>query len=148
MELSFDSFNLQFNLTLKGEISHRVTLGTDARGNLTRMDNTLAGIPQRLDSAQNRLQTLYAQQESAKVELEKQFPQESELAEKSARLAELDALLSLDENTDSRDDAERGEDGEEITEAGRPSVLEDLKKRTAQIPPDGRPDREPREEAR
>lgn len=139
MELSYDTFEKQFQITLKGEMSHRVSLGTDARGNLTRLDNALAGIPGRLERGQEQLENLRNQQTAAQVELGKPFPQEAELAEKSARLAELDAALSMDESI-SQDEAEVGE---EVGDSERPSVLEDLKKRAAEIPPDKKPGKEP-----
>ncbi len=93
MELSFDSFSKEFQVALKGEMTHRVSIGTSAAGNMTRLDNALAGIDQRLEKAEQKLETLYQQQETAKAEVGKPFPQEAELAEKSARLSELDALL-------------------------------------------------------
>ena len=139
MELSYNTFEKQFQITLKGEMSHRVSLGTDARGNLTRLDNALAGIPGRLERGQEQLENLRNQQAAAQVELTKPFPQEAELAEKSARLAELDAALSMDESI-SQDEAEVSE---EVGEGERPSVLEDLKKRAAEIPPDKKPGKEP-----
>ena len=139
MELSYNTFEKQFQITLKGEMSHRVSLGTDARGNLTRLDNALAGIPGRLERGQEQLENLRSQQAAAQVELTKPFPQEAELAEKSARLAELDAALSMDESI-SHDEAEVSE---EVGEGERPSVLEDLKKRAAEIPPDKKPGKEP-----
>lgn len=138
MELSFDSFSKEYRLSLKGEMTHTVSLGTDARGNLTRLDNVLAGIPQRLEQAQTRLDNLYAQQEAAKVELEKPFPQETELAEKSARLAELDAALSMDDTPGDRGD---GEVGDGADEQGRSSVLADLKDKSKRIPPDTNPEK-------
>ena len=143
MELSFDSFNKEFQLTLKGNLSHRITLGTDARGNLTRMDNALANIPQRLEDAREKLATLVSQQEAARQELEKAFPHETELAEKSARLAELDALLSMEEAPTGHDDRENSET-EEVVES-RPSVLADLKSKAEHLPPT-RNDRPIREE--
>ena len=139
MELSYNTFEKQFQITLKGEMSHRVSLGTDARGNLTRLDNALAGIPGRLERGREQLENLRNQQSAAQVELTKPFPQEAELAEKSARLAELDATLSMDESI-SQDEAEVSE---EVGEGERPSVLEDLKKRAAEIPPDKKPGKEP-----
>ena len=145
MELSYNTFEKQFQITLKGEMSHRVSLGTDARGNLTRLDNALAGIPERLERGREQLENLRNQQSAAQVELTKPFPQEAELAEKSARLAELDAALSMDESI-SQDEAEVGEQDLPVREVGggeRPSVLEDLKKRAAEIPPDKKPGKEP-----
>ncbi len=139
MELSYNTFEKQFQITLKGEMSHRVSLGTDARGNLTRLDNALAGIPGRLERGQEQLENLRNQQAAAQVELTKPFPQEAELTEKSARLAELDAALSMDESISQNEEEVSGEVGE----GERPSVLEDLKKRAAEIPPDKKPGKEP-----
>ncbi|MDO4647900.1 MAG: SNF2-related protein [Eubacteriales bacterium] len=133
MELSFDSFSKEFQIALKGEMTHRVSIGTSAAGNLTRLDNALAGIPQRLEKAEQRLDNLYQQQEAAKVEVGKPFPQEAELAEKAARLSELDALLNMDE----RDVSPELSEGEE-----KPSVLADLKNRSEKIPPIKRSDEE------
>ena len=137
MELSFDTFSKEFQITLKGEMSHKVSLGTDARGNLTRLDNALAGITTRLERGQAQLENLRNQQAAAEVELAKPFPQEAELAEKSARLAELDAALSMDDGP-SRDGEEVSEDA---PEGERPSVLADLKKRASEIPPDKKTDK-------
>ena len=131
MELSFDSFRHEFDIVLKGAMSHRVALGTDARGNITRLDNTLAGIPDRLEKAKEQLSNLYNQQEATKSELGKPFPQEAELTAKSQRLAELDAALNMEDSTDSRD---------EIGDTDRPSVLADLKSKSEQIPPVKRSD--------
>ena len=124
MELSFDSFRQEFDIVLKGSMSHRVALGTDARGNLTRLDNALAGIPEKLERANEQLTNLYNQQEATKGEIGKPFPQEAELAAKSIRLAELDAALNMDD----RGSAEKGEHN-------RPSVLADLKSKSDSIPP-------------
>lgn len=126
MELSYDSFRSEFDIVLKGSMSHRVALGTDARGNITRLDNALSGIPERLERANEQLTNLYNQQEAAKAELGKPFPQEAELAAKSQRLAELDAALNMEDTVESR--AEKGE-------AERPSVLADLKSKSEHIPP-------------
>lgn len=146
MELSFDSFSKEFQLTLKGALSHRVTLGTDAKGNLLRIDNALANLPQRREEAQERLTTLIGQQEAAKLELKKSFPQEAELAEKSARLAELDTLLSMDDTPAERDDSDRETDEWSDADESRPSILADLKSRSAQIPAEVRSDRPQKEE--
>ena len=125
MELSFDSFKQEYELTLKGKMSHRFSLGTDARGNITRMDNALAGISNRLEKAKTQLDNLHHQEEAAKFEVGKPFPQEAELSQKSARLAELDAALNMDENHPS----------EEISEE-KPSVIAELKKHSSTIVPD------------
>lgn len=126
MELSFETFGHEFNITLKGSMSHRVPLGTDARGNLTRLDNALAGIPERLERAKLQLESLYSQQEATKGEIGKPFPQEAELTAKSARLAELDAALNMEDTTESRS---------ERKESGRSSVLAELKSKAEHIPP-------------
>ena len=126
MELSYDSFRSEFDIVLKGAMSHRVALGTDARGNITRLDNALSGIPERLERANEQLTNLYNQQEAAKAELGKPFPQEAELAAKSQRLAELDAALNMEDTVESR---------AEKSEAERPSVLADLKSKAEHIPP-------------
>ena len=89
MSLSLENFMADYVLTLKGQMTHRVTLGKDARGNLTRIDNALAAMPERLKNVQSQLDNLYSQMETAKVEVGKPFPQEAELQQKSARLAEL-----------------------------------------------------------
>ena len=123
MELSFDSFRHEFDVVLKGAMSHRVTLGTDARGNITRLDNALSAASDRLEKAREQLVNLQNQQEATRAELGKPFPQEAELAQKSARLAALDAELNMD--------------GKSATEpaAERPSVLADLKSKSESIPP-------------
>ena len=111
----------------KGEMTHRVPIGTSAAGNIQRLDNALAGIPARLEKAEQQLDNLRSQQEAAQTELGKPFPQEAELAEKSARLAKLDALLNMDDR--GNDDADR----ERTTE--KPSVLAELRDRAGRIPP-------------
>ena len=126
MELSFDSFRNEFDVTLKGAVSHRVALGTDARGNITRLDNALAGIPERLERANEQLNNLYNQQEAANAEVGKPFPQEAELTAKSQRLAELDAALNTEDSAEKRD---------ERSEPESPSVLADLKSKAEHIPP-------------
>lgn len=125
MELSFDSFKQEYDLTLKGKMSHRLTLGTDARGNITRIDNALAGITNRLEKAKTQLDNLYHQEEAAKQEVGKPFPQETELTKKSSRLAELDALLNMDDKHESVEAKEE-----------KPSVLAELKKHSESILPD------------
>lgn len=110
-------------------MSHRVPLGTDARGNLIRLDNALAGIPERLESAKEQLANLQNQQEATKAELGKPFPQEAELVAKSQRLAELDAALNMEDTVESH---------EERSCSDRPSVLADLKEKSESIPPANR----------
>jgi len=122
MSLSVENFGREFVLTLKGQMTHRVTLGTDARGNLTRIDNALASMPERIQNVHSQLENLRSQMEAAKAEIGKPFPQEAELQEKSARLAELNALLDIDGKAPAQQQAENV-----VAKSERPSVLESLK---------------------
>jgi hypothetical protein len=123
MFLSVEDFGKDFILTLKGQMTHRVPLGKDARGNLIRIDNVLASMPERLNAVHAQLDNLYAQREAAKAEVGRPFPQEAELAQKSARLAELNTLLDIDNHAPAQQQkAEEATDRRE-----RPSVLENLK---------------------
>ena len=96
MSVMYNLLSQMYQLTLKGAMSHQVELGSDPRGNITRIDNALAGIPRRIQNVENKLNDLNQQMSIAKSELGKPFPQEEELKTKSARLAELDAKLNLD----------------------------------------------------
>ena len=96
MELSFNTFEKQYVLTLVGGLKYPVPLGTDAIGNITRIDNRIADIPNVLSDAEARLENTNLQQKNAKKQAEKPFPQEEELKEKSQRLAEVNALLDMD----------------------------------------------------
>jgi N12 class adenine-specific DNA methylase/adenine-specific DNA methylase len=120
MHLSFDSFNREFQLTLKGAISHPAKLGMDARGNLIRIDNALAAMPERLKAVTNQLDNLYNQQAAAKAELGKPFPQEQELKEKTVRLSTLDAELNMDAGG-------HAPSSDALCKKDRPSILESLK---------------------
>ena len=126
MSLTVEDFGRDFILTLKGKMNHRVTLGKDARGNLTRIDNALNAMPDRLQNVRNTLDALTAQMETAKAELGKPFPQEDELRTKSARLAELNAELNIDERTPMEQMAEDAP-AVQSAKAERPSVLAKLK---------------------
>ena len=96
LSVQYDLFNNRFQMALQGALTHRVDAGTDARGNILRLDNTLANMPQRQEDAKARLENARNQLASAKEELGKPFPQEAELKTKSARLAQLDSELNLD----------------------------------------------------
>ena len=120
MSLTVENFGKDFILTLKGRMSHRVELGKDARGNLVRIDNALAQMPERYKTVQGRFENVQAQLATAKAELGKPFPQEEELRTKSARLAELNAELNIDDRTPMEQAAEN-------VVAKRPSVLDKLK---------------------
>ena len=126
MSLTVEDFGRNFILTLKGRMNHRVTLGKDARGNLTRIDNVLSAMPDRLQNVRNTLDALTAQMETAKAELGKPFPQEDELRTKSARLAELNAELNIDDRTPMEQMAEDAP-AVQSAKAERPSVLAKLK---------------------
>ena len=126
MSLTVEDFGRDFILTLKGKMNHRVTLGKDARGNLTRIDNALNAMPDRLQNVRNTLDALTAQMETAKAELGKPFPQEEELRIKSARLAELNAELNIDDRTPMEQMAEDAP-AVQSAKAERPSVLAKLK---------------------
>ena len=81
MSVEFSAWKQEYTLLLKGEMTHRAVLGTDPRGSLTRIDNALSQMPQRLEAVKNQLDNLYRQQAAAKAEVGKPFPQEQELRE-------------------------------------------------------------------
>ena len=123
MNLSYDGFYNEFQLTLKGAMSHTAKLGMDARGNLTRIDNVLTNMSDRLKVVLDQLDNLYKQQEAAKSEIGKPFPQEQELKDKISRLTVLDTELNMgvgvsvpQEQTDKK-----------ISKSERSSVLDNLK---------------------
>ena len=120
MSVAFDSMWKTYTLTLKGQMTHRVELGSDARGNLVRIENALDKMPERLRSVQEQLENLYNQQAAAKAEVGKSFPQEQELAAKTARLIELDMELNLDGKGQPQPE-------QAIAKSARPSVLDRLK---------------------
>ena len=113
VEVSLEAFGKHV-LTLKGALEHHVELGADARGNISRIENTLTALDKKLGALNTRLSDLERQVENARKELEKPFPQEDELREKSARLVELNAELDMENNA-------------EPQEAEKPSVLAKLK---------------------
>ena len=126
LSLRFDTFRSEYQAILKGERRYPVALGTDPLGNIIRLDNSLNNFPERINSAENELATLHQQQAAAQIEVEKPFPQEEELAEKSARLAELNAQLDVDEKShDPEQDEEEQEDAPR-----RPSVLAALEEKS------------------
>lgn len=97
MALSYDSKANEFHMTLKGSLSHAVVLGADAGGNVTRIDNVLEKIDERLESARSQLAHTSEQLENARTEMVAPFPKKAELAEKTRRLNELNVLLNLNE---------------------------------------------------
>lgn len=100
MGLAFDSFQKEFQIILRRQLSYPVTLGSDALGNLQRIDNLLDGLEGRLTGAKRQLETTQEEMRTAKQEAEKEFPKEQELREKAARLQELNSLLNMDERDD------------------------------------------------
>ena len=134
LNIRFDSFKNEHQAVLRAELSYPVSLGDDARGNITRLDNAIDNFADRIADAENALQNLEQQKQAAEVEVAKPFAQEEELAEKSARLAELNALLNIDcDRSSSQDAPEETEETE--TPATRPSVLAALGEKTNQPEP-------------
>ena len=125
MSLTLEDFGRDYVLTLKGKMTHRVTLGKDPRGNLTRIDNALNAMSDRLTAVRDKLDSLYTQMENAKSELGKPFPQEDELRVKSARLAELNIELNIDDKTPLEQLAEEAPRAE-IAKSAKSSVLQKL----------------------
>ena len=125
LSLRFDTFRTEYQALLKGKQKYTVPLGTDPLGNIIRLDNSLNNFPERINSAENELTTLHQQQAAAQIEVEKPFPQEEELAEKSARLAELNAQLDVDEKSHDPEEEQPDEDAPR-----RPSVLAALEEKS------------------
>ena len=134
LNIRFDSFKNEHQAVLRAELSYPVSLGDDARGNITRLDNAIDNFADRIADAENALQNLEQQKQAAEVEVAKPFAQEEELAEKSARLAELNALLNIDRDRSSSQDAPE-ETEETETPATRPSVLSALEEKANQPEP-------------
>ena len=126
LSLRFDTFRSEYQALLKGQRKYTVPLGTDPLGNIIRLDNSLNNFPERITAAENELDTLHQQQAAAQIEVEKPFPQEEELTEKSARLAELNAQLDVDEKSHEPEQDE--EEQENVSR--RPSVLAALEEKS------------------
>ena len=125
LSLRFDTYHSEYQALLKGQRKYSVALGKDPLGCIIRLDHSLNDFPERITSAEYELATLKQQQAAAQIEVEKPFPQEEELAEKSARLAELNAQLDVDEkHHEPEQDEEERED-----EPRRPSVLAALEEK-------------------
>ena len=131
LSLRFDAFRTEYQALLKGQRKYTVPLGNDPLGNIIRLDNSLNSFPERITAAENELTTLHQQQAAAQVEVEKPFPQEEELAQKSARLAKLNAQLDVDEKQ--HDEPEQEEPKKE--DAPRPSVLAALEDKADKVEP-------------
>ena len=130
LNIRFDSFKNEHQAVLRAELSYPVSLGDDARGNITRLDNAIDNFADRIADAENALQNLEQQKQAAEVEVAKPFAQEEELAEKSARLSELNALLNIDRSS-AQDSPEKTEE----TPTTRPSVLAALEEKVNQPEP-------------
>ena len=130
LNIRFDSFKNEHQAVLRAELSYPVSLGDDARGNITRLDNAIDNFADRIADAENALQNLEQQKQAAEIEVAKPFAQEEELAEKSVRLAELNALLNIDRSS-TQDSPEKTEE----TPATRPSVLAALEEKVNQPEP-------------
>ena len=115
MVLAYDGRSNEYRITLKGTLSHTVTLGADVFGNITRLDNALENLAGSLEAEQNRLEETKTQLENARTELATPFAREEELAEKTARLKELNILLNMDEKDKTLMD-DGPDEGEEIPE--------------------------------
>ena len=131
LNIRFDSFKNEHQAVLRAELSYPVSLGDDARGNITRLDNAIDNFADRIADAENALQNLEQQKQAAEIEVAKPFAQEEELAEKSARLAELNALLNIDRDRSSSQDAPEETEKTE-SPAPRPSVLAALEEKVNQ----------------
>ena len=130
LSLRFDTFHKEHQALLKGTLKYPVPLGSDPHGNIVRLDNALSNFADRITSAENELDTLKQQQAAAQVEVAKPFPQEEELAQKSARLAELNAQLDVDEkHHEPEQDTPKKED------TPRRSVLAALEEKAEQVEP-------------
>jgi N12 class adenine-specific DNA methylase/adenine-specific DNA methylase len=112
MILSFDTFTKAFQLTIKNALSYSIVLGNDVYGNILRIDNALSGLPREVERCQRNLKDIHRQMDEARLEVDKPFTQEQELAEKSARLAELDALLNMEKGRPEMIDDEPEQEGD------------------------------------
>ena len=130
LSLRFDTFHKEHQALLKGKLKYPVSLSSDPHGNIVRLDNALSSFADRITAAENELDTLKQQQAAAQVEVAKPFPQEEELAQKSARLAELNAQLDVDEKHH-----EPEQDEEEKEDAPRRSVLAALEEKAEKAEP-------------
>ena len=115
MELTFESFSKEYQVTLKGMLRHTASLGTDIYGNIVRLDNLLGGLEERMIVCREELENVKVQLENAKQEVEKPFPKEDELQTKQARLNELNISLNLDKKENEFADGDRDDSDEEPT---------------------------------
>jgi cell division protein FtsB len=123
MKLWIDKFSEKFKVTLKNELGHTAELGADLFGNISRINNVVEAIPKLLAQEREQLATLHRQVENAKEEIQKPFPQDAELIEKTARLNVLNALLSVNEHEDDKNVP----DDSEPQCVGKPSIKKMLR---------------------
>lgn len=97
LELGFNSLEKQFTMTMKNKYRYSIFLGSDIYGNITRINNALDGIKDKIPDQKLRLEDIEKQLETAKIEVQKPFPKELELKEKMKKLEELNILLKIDE---------------------------------------------------
>lgn len=132
MEVAFDLLNNQFVMNLKGQLSHNLAIGPDPLGNITRINHTLESLRKKLAEDRVKLKDVEHQIENAKIEVAKPFPKETELAEKLERLAELNALLNMDEKGDEGiavDDGAEEQPAEDIPAAEQPAQRPSLREK-------------------
>lgn len=138
MNVTFDSFFRKFTLNIKGKLSHEVEIGSDPSGNITRIGNAMESMTKQLEDAIAKLANVEQQLETAKIEVEKPFPQEQELNDKLTRLAELNSLLDMDE---------KGEDAVDLDEdAPKPEPEKVAEEKAVEAEPVSEPEKSPDED--
>ena len=110
MSLSFNSFSREYQITMRGTLSHSATLGSDTFGNITRMDNLLDGFETKQKACEEILENTKTQLENAKIEVNKPFAQDEEFKTKTIRLDELNILLNMDKKDNEILDGDPSED--------------------------------------
>lgn len=100
LSIKYDSFFNKYNFILKGKGEYRGEFGTDEIGNITRMDNVLDKLPERLENTISKLKDTEEQFQTAKIEIQKTFPQAELLKDKTLRLAEVNNLLDMGKSED------------------------------------------------
>ena len=126
LQLEYDVISKQFRLNIKGTMSHFIDLGTDVHGNIQRIENAFSGFEERLHANEQNLITANEQFEQAKLDVERPFEQEEELRVKSARLAELDALLNIDRKEEDPMLDVEPESSEDVSDLCRDEVNQEL----------------------
>ena len=122
--MTVEDFGRTFVLTLKGQMTHRVELGEDIVGNFLRVDHVLDKMPERIENLRMQISNLQNQIDVLRGEVDKPFAQETELQQKSARLAELNAKLGIVDGAA----AEQPGSEQRLAREARPSVLGNLKR--------------------